>query len=336
MQNRIVNRLCFFLAAVFFLSFSASSCMADASAPPEKIVLYTALTASTPQIPLWAAIREGWPAGYTLQVEYWKNLDDLRGVMLAGKGDIWVGNLEGFAQAAKRGAPVTLIAVTGWKKFYFVTSAGENITSFEEMVDVLKKTGKPLAVTPQDGPALGVLEAIGKKTGIDFNVAPMPPQQLMLEMIRGTRSCALIPEPLLSSLLAKKGDIRIVASLEETYAREFGGQARLPLAGIAVNTAFAKAHPEMIRKLLQTMRDAVPRLGARPESAIAVLPKAVREALGDHVLKASLSRDLIYIESADEAQERVAAFLKMMLPALKDSPAKHDGMPSSSFILPGL
>lgn len=336
MQNRIFSRLSFFLTAVFFLLFSAVSCVAVADAPPKKIVLYTALTATTPQIPLWAAIREGWPAGYTLQVEYWKNLDDLRGVMLAGKGDIWVGNLEGFAQAAKRGAPVTLIAVTAWKKFYFVTSAKEKITSFEEMMDVLKKTGKPLAVTPQDGPALGVLEAIGKKTGIAFQVAPMPPQQLMLEMIRGARSCALIPEPLLSFLLAKKKDIRIVASMEKTYAKAFGGQARLPLAGIAVNTAFAKAHPEMIRTLLQTMKDAVPRLGAQPEAAMAVLPEAVRETLGDDVLKASLSRDLIHVESADEAREAVAVFLKMMLPALQARPEKHGAMPSSSFILHGL
>ena len=29
---------------------------------------------------------------------------------MAGKGDIWIGNLDGFAQAARRGAPVTLIA----------------------------------------------------------------------------------------------------------------------------------------------------------------------------------------------------------------------------------
>lgn len=332
MKNSIFRRFYLLLAALFI---SVSSCMAANDVPAKKIVLYTALTATTPQIPLWAAIRGGWPAGYDLDVRYWKNLDDLRGVMLAGKGDIWIGNLDGFAQAAKRGAPVTLIAVTGWKKFYFVTAGKEKITSFKALVDVLEKKGEALAVTPQDGPALGVLEAMSKKEKSVFTIAPMPPQQLMLEMLRGSRHYALIPEPLLSLLLAKKKDIRVVASLEEEYAQQFGGQARLPLAGIAVHTDFAKAHPEMIRKLLKAMQDALPSLRMQPEKAIAVLPQEVREMLGDDVLKLSLSRDLIHVEPAPKVRAQVAAFLKVVLPESQGARAKDDGMPSDTFILSG-
>lgn len=336
MQNRVFIRFSFILTTVSFVFFGMFSSSFAADAPPKKIVLYTALTATTPQIPLWAAIREGWPAGYELDVQYWKNLDDLRGVMLAGKGDMWVGNLEGFAQAARRGAPVTLIAVTAWKKFYFVTSGEKNITSLEEMRKALKKTGEPLAVTPQDGPALGVLEVMSEKSGQPFTVAPMPPQQLMLEMVRGTRHYALIPEPLLSSLLAKKKGIRIVASLEEEYARQFGGAARLPLAGIAVNTAFAQAQPELVKKLIRDMQAAAPSLRKQLDKAIAVLPKEVQETLGEDILKASLSRDLIHVESADKVRIQVAAFLKMILPASQDKSLKGGTLPSATFILPGL
>ncbi|MDL2283980.1 hypothetical protein LJC19_02395 [Oxalobacter sp. OttesenSCG-928-P03] len=332
MQSRFFSRMLFFAAVIFF-AFGTSSSRAADSVPAKKIVLYTALTATTPQIPLWSAIGEGWPKGYELQVRYWKNLDDLRGVMLAGKGDLWVGNLEGFAQAAKRGAPVTLIAVTAWKKFYFVTSSKEKVMSLEDIADILKKTGEPLAVTPQDGPALGIVEAMGKKGGMTFKVAPMPPQQLMLEIMRGTRHYALMPEPLLSLLLAKKKDIRIVASLEEEYARRFGGPARLPLAGIAANTAFIKAHPEMAKELVQRMQGAVLKLRSSRKEAAAVLPEPVRETLGMAVLEASLERDLIYVEPAGNVREQVAAFLKMILPELRNTPA-GDGMPSDSFILP--
>lgn len=335
--HRISSRFSFVFAAFLFIfPGMLSLCSAADETPGKRIVLYTALTATTPQIPLWAAIREGWPAGHDLDIRYWKNLDDLRGVMLAGKGDIWVGNLEGFAQAARRGAPVTLIAVTAWKKFYFVTTGEKTITSFEAMKDALEKSGEPLAVTPQDGPALGVLDVIGKKSGQPFTVAPLPPQQLMLEMVRGNRPHALVPEPLLSLLLAKRRDIRIVGSLEAEYAKQFGGEARLPLAGIAVNTAFAKAHPELLKKLVQAMQDKAPLLNTRPEKAIAVLPKEVRDTLGVEILKASLSRDLIHVESADKVRAQVAAFLNMTVPQRQENSLKGDTLPSSSFILPGL
>ncbi|MCL1887162.1 MAG: hypothetical protein FWG01_04450 [Betaproteobacteria bacterium] len=45
-----------------------------------------------------------------------------------------------------------------------------------------------------------------RKAGFAFKVALMAPQQLMLEMIRDSRRYALIPEPFLFSLLAKKLD----------------------------------------------------------------------------------------------------------------------------------
>jgi NitT/TauT family transport system substrate-binding protein len=332
MQKKIYRIFFAFIIPLLGFFVPSASHAADAVSA-KKIVLYTALTATSPQIPLWAAIKQGWPEGYQLQVEYWKTLDDLRGVMLAGKGDIWVGNLEGFAQAAKRGAPVTLIAITAWKKFYFVTSADEKTSSLEEMAVAMKKTGEALAIAPQDSPALGVLGEIGKKGGPVFKTAPMPPQQLMLEMMKGSRKYALLPEPFLSVLLAKKKDIRIVASLEEAFSSRFGGVARLPFAGIAVKTDFAKANPELIKKLVQIMEEVAPRLNKKPEEAIAVLPESVRKNLGHDLIKTSLSRDLIHVESAEKARSRIADFLKITLPASQDSSA-GERWPSATFILP--
>lgn len=332
MQNRLYRRFFVFAIATFVVFSLILVLPVSRAADEKKVVLYTAITATTSQIPLWYAVKEEWPKGYALHVEYWKNLDDLRGTMLARKGDIWVGDLKGFAQAAKRGAPVTLVAVTAWKKFYFVASGKETAATLEGIADDLRKTGEKLAVAPQDGPAPGILEKIRSKNGPAFEVAPMAPQQLMLEMIRGSRRYALIPEPFLSSLLAKKPDVRIVASLEEEFARHFGGKARLPLAGIAVNTAFAKANPEMLAKLVRAMQVAELRLAGKPKEAAALLPKQVRDTLGIDVIEASLARDLIHVETAWQAREQIADFLQMVMPELRKS--AKDGLPSDSFILP--
>ncbi|MDR1360228.1 MAG: hypothetical protein LBJ82_04525 [Deltaproteobacteria bacterium] len=296
-----------------------------------SLTLYTALTATTPQIPLWAAIGAGWPDGGELSVQYWKSLDDLRGLILAGKGDIWVGHLEGFAQAALRGAPITLVAVTGWRKFYFVYS-GDGRDSLEDAAAALRREGMPLAVAPQDSPALGLLKELAARGGADFSLEPMPPQQALLAMIRGSRRCALLPEPLVSALLAKKPDLRVIAGLEGELARLSGGSPRLPLAGVAVRTSLVKENPELIRELARRMRQAAEDLsGASPEKALAVLPSSVRAAFDPGVLETSLSRDLILAVPAAEARREILAFLCLVLPESFPPEGAEAKLPESFF-----
>jgi NitT/TauT family transport system substrate-binding protein len=303
-------------AAVFACAFLLLGLLfAPARGAGKPLTLYTAMTATTPQIPLWAAINAGWPQGRELRVEYWKSLDDLRGLILAGKGDLWVGHLEGFVQAARRGAPITLIAVTAWKKFYFVAAGGEEEPrSLEGMAAALRQKGEPLAVAPRDSPAIGVLEELGRSGGASFTIESMPPQQAMLAMIRGARSCALLPEPLLSVLLDKKTDLRIIASLEEEMARLSGGQARLPLAGIAVRTSLLREDPALVRGLVRAMRKAAEDLAGRPAEALAVLPQSVRGSFAENVLESSLSRDPLLVIPAQEARREILSFLRLVLP----------------------
>lgn len=295
-----------------------------------NIVLYTALTATTPQIPLWATINEGWPENGSVSVEYWKTLDDLRGTILAGKGDIWVGHLEGFAQAALRGAPVQLVAVTGWKKFYFIgpkTSTAHDITS---LAAELGQMDQPLAVAPQDSPGLAILENIKQRGGPSFAIAAMQPQQLMLEMLRGTRQFALLPEPLVSTILAKKPELQILTSLEEEFSLLYGGLTRMPLVGIAVNTKFAENEPETVQKFVSAMQRHAALLFADPEAAIGVLPEDVKNSVGEDIIRNSFSRDMILVVPASDAKEEISSFLRMVLP--KTDPTKIDTLIDGPFL----
>jgi NitT/TauT family transport system substrate-binding protein len=330
MERRLPRRVaaCLFLAFVGLFPLSAPRAAENTEKP---LLLYTAMTATTPQIPLWAAIGAGWPAGRELRVDYWKSLDDLRGLILAGRGDIWVGHLEGFAQAARRGAPVTLVAVTGWKKFYFVAAGGEEgPRSLESLALALRREGLPLAVAPQDSPAIGVLEELARRGGPSFTIEAMPTQQAMLAMIRGSRSCALLPEPLVSALLAKKDGLRIAASLESEMAGLSGGPARLPLVGIAVRTSLAREEPALVRGLARAMREEAVKLAGRPAEALAVLPQNVRGAFGAGVLESSLSRDPVLVVPAGEARQEILDFLRMVLPDFQGNDGRT--LPESFFL----
>lgn len=302
------------------------------------LTLYTAMTATTPQVPLWGAIKQGWPQGYELKVEYWKSLDDLRGSILADKGDIWVGNLEGFAQAARRDAPVSIVAVTAWRKFWFVASdraAAEAALALRGdektwcrfgqprvaklLAAYLAERKTPLAVGPQDSPAIPVLEDFANY-GLKFEIAPMAPQPLMLEMMRGSRKYALLPEPFVSVLKARVPDLQVLASLEDEYGFLKGGDGRLPLVGIAVNRRLAEEHPELVEELLRLMTAEAARLKDQPAEAASLLPQGVRDTLSREVLVSSITRDVVQVTPAREAKAQIIDFLAL---ALSPADAKY-------------
>ncbi|MDR1044296.1 MAG: hypothetical protein LBP33_04145 [Candidatus Adiutrix sp.] len=303
---------------------------------PRTLTLYTALTATTPQLALWAAIRQGWPEGYQWRVEYWKSLDDLRGLVLAGRGDLWLGSLDGFARAAARGAPVSLVAVTGWKKFYFVAAPDgpepKRPAGLEELARTLAEKGRPLGVAPRNSPALGLLAEMARRGGPAFTPEPLEAGQLMLEIGRGDRNCGLLPEPLVSALLIKNPNLKIVAGLEEDFARRFGGPDGLPLVGLAVNQRLIEERPELVRSLTPALEAGAAALAGRtgPDLA-ALLPEEVIEALGSEVLVRSLKHDLQRLRPAAGISPEISAYLRLAAPDLYEG-RSPDWQPSPNFI----
>lgn len=283
--------------------------------PPLSLVFFTGVGATTAQAPFWAAVRNGWPAGMDLETRFWKDLDDLRSIMLAGKGDVWVGHIEGFAQAAMRGAPVTLLAVTAWRKFYFLT-ADPGVTTLQALSSKLERSGERLAMAPPDSPAFAILNEFTRRGGPRFTISRQAPRQLMLEAARGRVRHLLVPEPLATLLMMKRPELRVVACLEEEYSRQTGGNGMLPVAGIAVRSGLLREHPGEIAGLLQMMmRWADAQTPDTVGKAVAaVLPETTLLELGKEVVLRSLRNDPVRVVPAWAAREDVAAYLAVVFP----------------------
>jgi NitT/TauT family transport system substrate-binding protein len=279
------------------------------------LVIYTTGQATTPQMPLWKALAEE-DLGFTPQVRYWKNLGDLRGALLAGKGDIWVGHVDGFAQAALRGAPVRLVAVTGWRKFYFLTSR-DDIHNFNDISSLPETT--TVAAAPPQSPGVAVMRALEGKEGPRFDYALYEPKQLALEAMRGSHDLLLLPEPLVTVLLEKNPDLRVAGSLEEEYGRLTHGAPVLPLAGIAVNTNTLRRHPELEKTLCTALLAQEAPLRDDPESGLETLPKAFADFIPPALVRKSLARDVIRVRSARQARSSIRDYLRMILPEDADA-----------------
>ncbi|MDR2387793.1 MAG: hypothetical protein LBE80_09460 [Deltaproteobacteria bacterium] len=303
------------------------------------LTVYTAMTATTAQLPLLGAISQGWPEGGQVKVEYWKNLEDLRALVLAGKGDVWVGHLETLYRAAARGAPVSLVAVTVWRKFYFISAplpqepGGPAVQpkDVSQLLNLAAKNNLTVTASPQNSPQASLLDELKNIHGA-FPTESLPPQQLILELIKGQRLIALMPEPMASLALSKDPKLKIIGSLEEQYSKDFGGDGYLPQAGVAVNLNLVKTQPHLVAALLSLMTQSVADLETKPVSAkIALFPPEVLKAVGPQVLEASLSLEPLIIKSAHEVKDRVEDFLLLAAP---DLASNQNSLPENFYFDP--
>lgn len=281
---------------------------------------YTNGLATTPQIPFWAGVASGEiTALCNLRVHLWKDLDSLRAVLLAGKGDLWLGHSEGFAQAALRGAPVSILVISGWRKFYFLTRnpADRDISSLE---------GQVVPYTPVSSPAVPVMRSLTAKGAPDMHFQPFEPQRLALALSSGAEQRALAPEPLVSTLLAKAPELRILGSLEDLYGRLTGGEARMPIAGLAVNRHTARRYPGLVDKLKEIMRRRAQTVNRSPDKGLEFLPPEFREYVPRGMAQSSLARDIILVLGASQAEPELRAYLTLLLPGgAKDLAALPQG-----------
>lgn len=288
---------------------------------PLRLVFHTYPEATFPQAPLWAAVRSG-QLGRQVNIEsrIWKNLDDLRGSVLAGKGDIWLGSTEVFARSAALGAPVTMMAVTGWRKFYLL-SRDPKIQGFQDLA------GSTLPYAPRGAPAAAILESLRKYGLGPIDLLPQEPAPLALMFLKGKYDTVLLPEPLVTSLLDKAPNVRVVAGLAEEYGRLTGRAPRLPLAGLAVNTETLKKRPALIRMLSEAIVTEGRALAENPNEALDALPPMVFEVLPKELVRRSMVRDLVLTEPAWAVENEIGRFLNLLDPALAE--------PSGRLHLPG-
>ncbi|TYT75554.1 ABC transporter substrate-binding protein [Desulfobotulus mexicanus] len=273
------------------------------------LTFYTSGMATTPQLPFWAGVQKGiLLEKCNIRVELWKNLDDLRGIMLAGKGDLWLGDTEGFARAHAAGAPVRILLISGWRKFYLV-SRNPDITAISDL------QGRELAVAPPGSPAVSVLRSLKNDHEKHIHFSEMEPRQLALMLMDGRTDTAIVPEPLLTSLLMRDKSLKIIENIEDHYGRLTDGPPRMPIAGMAVHAKTAEKYPELIASLLDILLYEGKKLEEDARDAVHALPEVFSAFIPKEMVAASLERDQVLVKSAVEAEQEIRNYLHILMPA---------------------
>ncbi len=275
------------------------------------LTFYTTGLATTPQLAFWHAVNQGSILERcNIRVCLWKNLDDLRGILLAGKGDLWLGHTDGFVQAARRGAPVQLMITSGWRKFYLVSRDPGKIR-FADF------RGNTLAVAPPGSPAMPVLEKMMGKEDKQISFVSHEPRQLAMKLAKGMVDAAVLPEPLVSVILGKVNDLVPGENLESAYGRFCGGEPRMPIAGLAVNAGTAEKYPGLIRFIEGEILDHSRQIQDHPREAVRTLPAQFRSFVREEAVVRSLDRDLVFAARSLDVKAEIMDYVFLIQSGLK-------------------
>lgn len=317
MKNKKAIIILFFLLAIVLVGYlfdlskrANEEIILSSNARLPTLTFYTTSGATAPQLAFWAAYQSGeLQKIFNVKVVSWKNTEQLKSFVLAGVGDLWLGHTEAFALAKNRGAPVQLLAISAWRKFYFV-SKDPIVKSLNDL------EGLKVGVTPPGGPAVSIVKAImdpNKFSKIQF--IGNEPEILFNNLKSNKIDGALIAEPFLAIIQSKLSEYNNVINIEQAFGDKFKTSPRLPLAGLAINSNFVKKHPQEVNKLLELLLKQQETINTVTDP-FALFPKEFPFSFPRAILEKSLKNEILLVKSAREVKDEIIAYLRLIEPEL--------------------
>lgn len=188
----------------------------------------------------------------TIEYEMEKAPDILVGKILKEEADIAIVPSNLAAQAFNKGLPYEIAGTSVWGSFYLAST--EDIGSFEELKGrEIYTFGKGLT------PDL-VLRYVLSKNGIDpdedvkityLNAA----SEVGPAFISGKTNLAVLAEPLLTTVMMKKEDTKIVLDLNEEWGRAAGTDKGYPQASLIVKKDLIENNGEFVETFLKAYEE---------------------------------------------------------------------------------
>jgi len=314
--------------AVLLLSaliIAAAGCAKYQQAPAAKTVagaVRVQAPLAPPSIPLVSLLGDR-----DVQVIWYSKAEEAMSRIIDDSVDVSIIPVNSMAVLYNRGVNIQLAAVSTWGILYLV-SGDPQVKGWADL------KGKTVAVGAMGYSPDLVFRGLLKKNGLTgkdvkiiYGTSPEIAQMLIAKKI----SLAVLPEPLVTSVLSRSKESGIVMNLEQEWVKAFPEARGLPQAGLAVSGRFMAENPsawsEFYDKYNQSLLSYVnnhEKIGAAEEKALSLPAEVIRESLGRSNLK---------LQNAQEARESVGRYLDQLLSVDPDAVGGKVPAGGSSFYL---
>jgi NitT/TauT family transport system substrate-binding protein len=107
---------------------------------------------------------------------------------------------------------------------------------------------------------------IGGEKGVTVSFT-YPHPELAQMLIAGKVKTAVLPEPFVTMVTMKNGDVRIVENLQKVWAEELGGEKPYPMSVVVIKDEVWQKRPDAIERFLAAYKESIEWVSTTPKAA---------------------------------------------------------------------
>jgi NitT/TauT family transport system substrate-binding protein len=251
--------------------------------------------------------------GYEIRLEALAQADLMAAKFISGEAKIGVLPLNAAAKIASSGKKIQIAAITGTGMLSLL-STDPSARRIEDL------KGKTVEVAGQgatpDYVFRKILLAKGLNPGRDITLGyALAYPEIAQALIAGRISFALLPEPFATMARNGNSGIAVIGDIQAEWAKlhpGLSGSAAYPMTALVVDGAFAAAHRDLVKSILDSLKDSIEWTKANPAAAGQLVEKhelGIRAA----VAAAAIPRSgYVYIPAA-EGRPAIEALFRAFL-----------------------
>ncbi len=313
-----------YLSLIFILSISARG--SEEIAGNETVSVHLVVPNGATLVPIALLDRNSVSEGFNVELEIIKSSDLLGAKLISGEADFAVIPSNLAAIMANKGTGLRIAGPVIWGLSYIVTS--ENLNGWDD----LRGKSVPMigrGLTP-DITFRHLLEVNGLNPDEDLEIVYVSAAtELVPTFLTGRSMVSMMPEPMVTTVLSKKPDTRILVDIQEEWKKLYGSS--YPQASLVVSGDFADKYPDYTEFFIQAFAASVNAAKADPEAAgvavSALVPELNAEIIADAIPRMNL--EFMAAVDARGALEDYFEVLKAFNPATIGGK-----MPVDDFYLP--
>ncbi|HAG08989.1 MAG TPA: hypothetical protein DCK87_05455 [Desulfotomaculum sp.] len=278
---------------------------AETAETPRKIVVQAPLAPAT--APLFKIVKDGLLQGTGLELIIYKSVEEATARVVKGEADFTILPVNVAAKLYNRDVKISLANVSTWGILYLVSVDG-SVKKWEDL------KGSELYVGARGSTPDVLTQYLLRRSGLpegSVKLTYLGSPEIAQLMINGLIKNAVLPEPLVTQVLLKNQQARVISDFFADWQKLEGKTTRLPQAGMIVRNEFARSYPIAVTGFQRAYTEAMEWTVTNPEKA-ALLVEANLQIPAPVFVK-SLERTRLQFATGSKAKGDVQIYLTRLL-----------------------
>jgi len=293
------------LVTIFIVSTLLISCSAEVSKIENIKIIFPD---GTPAVAVSKFITENTDInGVKIESSIQKTNDALVAEVLKSEADIAIVPSNLALQAYKKDLEYKVAATVGWGSLYLVST--EEISNIEDIKGKeIYNAGKGL--TP-DIVCKEILNANGIKES-DVNYTYVSAASELAPLIIGEKAkIAVVPEPILTTVITKNPNIKIILELNKEWANINSVDKGYPQATLIVKESFYNDNKEIANEILREIANSVEWINENP-SEVGEICERIGITIDKKIVEKALERANLKFYNIKDTEEEYRIFFKVL------------------------